>query len=193
MEAWTAIPDLWGRKVGLRALVDSDKPDLLAAFADNPPLPVTVVPGPATIDAWFDKLMAEKAAGRAYPFTVLDADGRVSGATRYLRMSPPHRRLEIGGTLYARRVQRTALNTEAKFLLLRHAFEAMDCNVVQLRTDLLNGRSRTAIERLGATPDGVLRAHLVMPDGRVRDTAVYSVVAAEWPAVRTRLEGLMDR
>lgn len=193
MEAWTAAPDLWGRNVGLRALVEGDKPALLEAFADNPPLPVTVVPGPATIDAWFDKLMAEKAAGRAYPFTVLDADGRVSGTTRYLRMSPSHRRLEIGGTIYARRVQRTALNTEAKFLLLRHAFETLGCNVVQLRTDVLNGRSRTAIERLGATPDGVLRAHLVMPDRRVRDTAVYSIVATEWPAVRARLEGLMRR
>jgi RimJ/RimL family protein N-acetyltransferase len=193
METWAAIPDLWGANVGLRALVESDIPALLEAFADNPPLPMTIVPGPATIGPWFDKLMREKAAGRVFPFTVLDAEGRVSGTTRYLRMSPAHRRLEIGGTLYARRVQRTALNTEAKFLLLRHAFETLGCNVVQLRTDVLNARSRTAIERLGAKPDGILRAHMIMPGGRVRDTVVYSIVAAEWPAARERLEGLMRR
>jgi RimJ/RimL family protein N-acetyltransferase len=151
------------------------------------------VPDAGSIDAWFDRLMAEKAAGRAFPYTVLDGVGSVSGTTRYLRMSAAHRRLEIGGTIYARRVQRTALNTEAKFLLLRHAFEAMGCHVVQLRTDVLNERSRAAIERLGATRDGTLRAHMVMPDGRVRDTVVYSIVAAEWPAVRARLEGLMRR
>jgi RimJ/RimL family protein N-acetyltransferase len=193
MNDWQASPDLVGDHVRLRAMEAADKPALLEAFADNPPLPVTFVPDAASIDAWFERLMEEKAVGRAFPYTVFDADGRVSGTTRYLRMSAAHRRLEIGGTIYARRVQRTALNTEAKFLLLRQAFEAMGCNVVQLRTDVLNARSRAAIERLGATRDGTLRAHMVMTDGRVRDTAVYSIVAGEWPAVRARLEGLMRR
>ena len=193
MEDWRAAPALAGAHVRLRAMEAADRPALLEAFADNPPLSVTFVPDAASIDAWFDRLMAEKAAGRAFPYTVLDGDGRVSGTTRYLRMSATHRRLEIGGTIYARRVQRTALNTEAKFLLLRHAFETMGCHVVQLRTDVLNERSRTAIERLGAARDGILRAHMVMPDGRVRDTVVYSIVAAEWPALRERLDGLMRR
>jgi RimJ/RimL family protein N-acetyltransferase len=193
MMDWRAAPELAGVHVRLRAMEAADKPALLEAFADNPPLPVTFVPDAASIEAWFERLMTEKTAGRAFPYTVFDGDGRVSGTTRYLRMSAAHRRLEIGGTIYARRVQRTALNTEAKFLLLRHAFEAMGCNVVQLRTDVLNARSRIAIERLGAKPDGILRAHMIMPGGRVRDTVVYSIVAAEWPAVRARLEGLMRR
>ena len=101
-------------------------------------------------------------------------------------MSERHRRLEIGGTLYAGRVRRTGLNTEAKLLLLGHAFDALGCNVVQLRTDWLNHASRKAIERLGAKLDGVLRGHLVMP-GHVRDTVVYSILAGEWPGVRSNL------
>src|SRR3546814_1389082 len=106
-------------------------------------------------------------------FTVLDSAGRVSGTTRFLRMAEDHRRLEIGGTVYARRVQRTGLNTDAKRLLLTPAFEALGCQCVQLRTDTLNRQSQRAIERLGARQDGGLRGTKVMP-GHVRDTVVYS-------------------
>jgi RimJ/RimL family protein N-acetyltransferase len=124
------------------------------------------------------------------PFTVLDAEGRISGVTRLLRMSPPHRRVEIGGTLYAPRVQRTGLNTQAKYLLLGHAFEVLDVNCVQIRTDFLNHASRRAIERVGARLDGVLRGHLIIGE-HLRDSAVYSILAHEWPGVRRNLELLM--
>lgn len=176
----------------LRPLQREDREALLAAFADGlEHVFYTVVPSASTIDAWFGQLEREHAAGRALPFTVLDAQGRVSGVTRFMRVARAHRRVEIGGTVYAARVQRTGLNTEAKRLLLTYAFETLGCHVVQLRTDWLNQRSRTAIERLGAKLDGVLRGHLVMPDGHIRDSVVYSIIASEWPGVRARLDMLL--
>lgn len=193
MNDWSVPERFEGRHVTLRTLRREDRAGLLAAFAGLEETFTTFVPDEAGIDAWFDSLQREAAAGRAAPFAVLDAEGQVCGTTRYLRMSPAHRRLEIGGTVYAARVQRTGLNTEAKWLLLRHAFETMGCNVVQLRTDWLNSRSRTAIERLGAKMDGVLRGHLVMPDGHVRDSVVYSIIAGEWPGVRAKLQAMLAR
>lgn len=194
MDAWHDLPDFAGRHVALRAMTRADRDALLAAFADGlDGIFTTIIPNVSTIDGWMDMLANERTVGRAFPYTVLDASGRVCGTTRYLRMNPAHRRLEIGGTLYAARVQRTGLNTEAKLLLLSHAFEVLDCSVVQLRTDLLNHRSRTAIERLGAKLDGVLRGHMIMPGERVRDTMVYSITATEWPAVRARLAELLRR
>lgn len=194
MDDWRGLPDLEGRYVRLRALRRDDRAALLEAFADGlDDAFTTFVPTPATIDIWLDTLERERDAGRAFPYTVLDASGRVSGTTRFMRMSPSHRRLEIGGTVYARRVQRTGLNTEAKLLLLTHAFESLGCNVVQLRTDWLNSRSRAAIERLGAKMDGVLRGHLIMSDGHIRDSVVYSIVASEWPGVRSNLQWRLRR
>ena len=190
--SWTDAPVLSGRHVALRPLTRDDAPALVEAVAPLVGQFTTTVPV-APDDSWFDRVWTESAAGRAMAFAVLDAEGRISGTTRYMRMAPAHGRLEIGGTLYAPRVQRTGLNTEAKRLLLGHAFEAMSANVVQLRTDWLNHRSRRAIERLGAKMDGVLRNHLVMPDGHLRDTAVYSIVATEWPGVRANLDRLLDR
>jgi RimJ/RimL family protein N-acetyltransferase len=126
------------------------------------------------------------------PLAVCLPAGDVVGLTRLMRLNETHRRLEIGGTFYARSVQRTGVNTEAKLLLLRHAFQVMGCNTVQIRTDWFNKRSQAAIERLGAKRDGVLRAHQVMA-GRVRDIVVYSIVAAEWPGVERNLEWLLQR
>ncbi len=146
------------------------------------------MPTDANIDDWYDRLEAEHAAGRALPFTVLDAAGQVAGVTRFMRLVAPHRRLEIGDTVHARRVQRTGLNTEAKRLLLGHAFEVMDCQCVQLRTSWHNRPSRAAIERLGARQDGVLRGHMIAADGHIRDTVVYSILAHEWPGVRLNLD-----
>ena len=128
--------------------------------------------------------------GRAFPFAVETPDGELVGMTRFLRMNRQHKRLEIGGTFYAKSVQRTGVNTECKLLLLGHAFEAMDCNVVQIRTDWFNKRSQAAIERLGAKRDGVLRGHQVM-DGRIRDMVVYSILASEWPGVQRNLQFLL--
>ncbi len=127
-------------------------------------------------------------AGTAMPFLVRDADGEVVGSTRYFRMEPHIPRLEIGYTWYAQRAQRTPLNTEAKWLLLGHAFEAMGCAVVEFRTHSFNHRSRAAIERLGAKCDGILRRQMRMPDGHLRDTVVYSILDDEWPTVRQHLE-----
>lgn len=191
MSVWRKTPTLTGRHVTLRPLHRNDRSALLDAF-DGLQVFTTFVPGPATIDGWYDRLEAETAAGRALPFTVLDASGSIAGVTRFMRMSEPHRRVEIGGTVYARRVQRTGLNTEAKRLLLTHAFETLGANCVQLRTDFLNHASRRAIERLGARLDGVLRGHLILGD-HLRDSAVYSILAHEWPGVRRNLDQLMAR
>ena len=190
---WRDVPTLAGRHVTLRPLDRADRAALLEALADGfNGVFATTVPGPDTIDGWYDMLDREREAGRALPFAVLDADGRVSGTTRFMRMSERHRRVEIGGTLYAGRVRRTGLNTEAKRLLLGHAFDALGCLCVQLRTDFLNRASRRAIERLGARLDGVLRGHMTLGEHH-RDTAVYSVLAHEWPGVRRNLDQLLRR
>jgi RimJ/RimL family protein N-acetyltransferase len=192
MSVWRETPTLKGRHVTLRPMVHKDRDGLLDAFEGLHSLFHTTVPTVDTFDMWYDRVMFDTAAGRNMPFTVLDADGRISGATRFLRMSETHRRVEIGGTLYAPRVQRTGLNTEAKYMLLGHAFEALGANCVQIRTDFLNHASRRAIERLGARLDGVLRGHLIL-NGHLRDSVVYSILAHEWPGVRRNLDLLMAR
>jgi RimJ/RimL family protein N-acetyltransferase len=193
MKGWDETPTLTGSHVTLRPLVPGDRDALLAAASDGRlwELFYTAVPGPDTIDGWMESAERERGAGRAMPFAVLDVDGKLVGSTRFMRMNPRHRRLEIGTTFYARSVQRTALNTEAKRLLLAYAFDVMDCVCVQLRTDWFNRGSRKAIERLGAKLDGVLRNHTTMPDGRVRDTVCYSIIENEWPGVRRNLDLLL--
>ena len=187
MSPWDATPTLAGRHVTLRPLERSDRAALLAAFdAGLDDVFATFIPREATIDSWYERLEGEAAAGRVRAFTVLDADGNVAGTTRLLRMNAAHRRVEIGGTVYARGVQRTGLNTEAKRLLLGYAFDTLGTVCVQLRTDFLNRRSRAAIERLGARMDGILRGHMLM-DGHRRDTVVYSIIASEWPTVKAHL------
>lgn len=192
MNAWSEVPTLVGRHVTLRPMVRDDRAGLLDAFEGLHRLFHTTVPNDSSIDAWMDRIENDGVAGRGLPFTVLDAQGRISGATRFLRMSRAHRRVEIGGTLYAPRVQRTGLNTEAKSMLLRHAFEVLEVNCVQIRTDFLNLASRRAIERLGARMDGVLRGHLIL-NGHHRDSVVYSILAHEWPGVRRNLDLLLAR
>ena len=194
MNPWRNTPTLAGEHVTLRPLAHGDREAILAAFATGLEGTVaTMVPDGATIDGWYDRLEGEQAAGRVLPFAVLDGAGEVCGVTRLMRMAPQHRRLEIGGTVYARRVQRTSVNTEAKRLLLGHAFEVMGRQCVQLRTSWLNRQSRAAIERLGAKQDGVLRGHMISPDGHVRDSVVYSISAHEWPGVRLNLDHLLAR
>ena len=192
MSVWRATPTLAGRHVTLRPMVREDREELLEAFEGLYSLFHTTVPTAESFDVWYDRVAFDATAGRNMPFTVLDADGRISGVTRLMRMSEAHRRVEIGGTLYAPRVQRTGLNTEAKYMLLGHAFEVLEVNCVQIRTDFLNQTSRRAIERLGARLDGVLRGHLIL-GGHLRDSAVYSILAHEWPGVRRNLELLMTR
>lgn len=186
--SWTVPPTLSGRYVTLRPLDRADRSGLLAAFASLSHVYATFVPGPDTIDDWYDRIERETAAARVLAFTVLDADGAIAGTTRFMRMNQAHRRVEIGGTVYAERVQRTGLNTEAKRLLLGHAFETLAAGCVQLRTNWLNRASRAAIERLGARQDGVLRGHMIDAQGNARDTVVYSILAHEWPQIRHGLD-----
>jgi RimJ/RimL family protein N-acetyltransferase len=142
--------------------------------------------------AFVDDLLAHQARGTDLPFTVIHRKtGKAIGMTRYLSIEVENRGLEIGGTWYAVAYQHTAVNTECKFLLLRHAFEDLGCIRVQIKTDLRNERSQRAIERIGAIREGVLRDHMILPDGTVRSSVYYSVLAREWPAVKTHLSQLL--
>ena len=144
---------------------------------------------PEEMEDYVRGALAEQAAGRALPFaTVEKAAGRVAGSTRFGAIEPLHRRVEIGWTWLAPRWQRTVLNTEAKYLMLRHAFERWGCVRVEFKTDVLNMRSRQALLRIGAKEEGILRSHIITGTGRVRDTVYFSVTASEWPAVRAALE-----
>jgi N-acetyltransferase len=128
------------------------------------------------------------------PFVAVHlVSGRVAGATRYLNIMPHDRGLEIGGTWYGLEFQRTAVNTECKYLLLKYAFETLGCIRVQFKTDKRNERSQRAIERLGAKHEGILRNHMVLPDGRFRDSVYFSIIDTEWPGVKTRLEEMLNR
>jgi RimJ/RimL family protein N-acetyltransferase len=193
VNVWRETPSLSGEHVTLRPLAADDLPAIAAAAAEDDLWDTfyAVVAQLKQPDQWLASTLAQREAGRALPFTVLDAVGEIVGTTRFMRMSERDRRVEIGGTFYARRVQRTGVNTQAKLLLLGHAFEALECQCVQIRTDWLNGNSRRAIERLGAKLDGVLRGHQRLPDGRLRDTAVYSILDREWPGVRDNLRLLL--
>lgn len=170
----------------------SEHADALFASADDPSMFRYLSERLETLDdhrGFVQRGLAERDAGRAIPFVIrLRSDDSVVGTTRFAAIEPAHRRAEIGWTWIARRVQRTDVNTECKRLLLGHAFESMRLNRVELKTDALNQVSRTAIARIGARPEGIFRSHMVMPDGRVRDTAWFSIVREEWPAVRAELD-----
>ncbi|MEQ1549845.1 GNAT family protein [Sphingorhabdus sp.] len=192
---WTEQPVLEGLHVALRPMVRSDGPAIVDAASDGKlwELFYTVVPGPDSIKTYLDRAERELGWGRIMPFVVIEsASGTVVGATRYMRINAPHRRLEIGTTFYARRVQRSPINSEAKLLLLTHAFETMDCVCVQFRTDHFNFASQRAIERLGAKRDGLIRNHQIL-DGRVRDTVLYSILANEWEGVKRNLQFRLAR
>ena len=148
----------------------------------------TAVPSPDGMTAEIDRRLGLHAKGLMLPWTVLDAAGRIVGMTTYMNVDAANRRVEIGSTWYRRDVQRSPLNTQCKRLLLAHAFEQLDCIAVEFRTHRLNTQSRRAIERLGAQLDGILRSHQISPNGSLRDTAVYSITAPEWPTVKAHLD-----
>jgi RimJ/RimL family protein N-acetyltransferase len=149
---------------------------------------VTWIPRPEGARAYVDAALSELDSGVSMPFVTIDrASGRTVGSTRYMNIEAPHRRLEIGTTWIGKSFQRTAINTEAKYLMLKHAFETLRCIAVDLRTHEKNVQSRAAIERLGAKLDGLLRNHRIMPDGSLRITATYSIIDSEWPEVKARL------
>ena len=153
----------------------------------------TSIPSPENMAAEIDRRLGLQAQGSMLPFTVLDASRTPVGMTTYMNIDAVHKRVEIGSTWYARRVQRTPLNTECKLMLLTHAFEKLDCIAVEFRTHWFNHASRTAIARLGAKQDGVLRNHQVDRDGVKRDTVVFSILDSEWPGVRRHLRYQLEK
>ena len=188
---------LTGRFVRLEPLAEAHVPGLAAVGAEDEIWQYMLygtIRSEADMRNWVADMLARAAQGTDLPFAVIDlAAGRVAGATRYLEIRPAHRGLEIGGTWYGAAFRRTRVNTECKFLLLEHAFERLHCIRVQLKTDLRNERSQRAIERIGAVKEGVLRNHMILPDGYVRDSVYYSILDSEWPSVKVRLQEMLAR
>jgi N-acetyltransferase len=186
---------LTGEKIRLEPLSDAHATDLFEAGVDRTIWTYMPVGGFADLTAvreWIDRALAAQATGSELPFAiVLIATGRAVGSTRFMDIRSEHRALEIGSTWLSPDVQRTGVNTEAKYLLLKHAFEDLGAHRVQLKTDARNIRSQRAIERIGAVLEGRHRRHMVLWDGYVRDTVYYSIVDTEWPQVKERLESLL--
>lgn len=190
MIAPTTPITLAGHYVALEPLSLAHHDDLCEATRDGElwKLWYTIVPSPEAMRSEIGRRNDLLKEGSMLPWAVRDlASGKVVGMTTYMNIDAKSQRVEIGSTWYAQRVQRTALNTECKLLLLTHAFETLACIAVEFRTAFFNFQSRRAIERLGAKPDGILRNHIRMPDGTLRDTCVYSILPNEWPAVKKHL------
>jgi N-acetyltransferase len=187
--AWLEPVTLRGEHARLEPLSQVHRGGLVEAVKDGElwKLWYTSVPKPEDMAKEIERRLGLQAAGSMLPFTVFDAQGTIAGMTTYMNVDAANRRVEIGSTWYASRVQRTALNTQCKFLLLAHGFETLDCIAVELRTSFFNHQSRRAIERLGAKQDGILRSHQIASNGTLRDTVVYSIIASEWPAVKAHL------
>lgn len=187
--------ELRGPRVALEPLAAQHLPGLASAISDGSlwEIPVTSVPHPAELPLFLERAAERYDAQVERQFATIDiASGAVVGSTRFMNINREHRRVEIGFTFIARSWQRTHVNTEAKYLMLQHVFDKWGCNRVELLTDVLNARSRAAIRRIGATEEGVLRNHMIMRDGRKRDSVIHSIVVDEWPAVRGRLEAMLD-
>lgn len=190
MAKWLSDMVLESSTVCLEPMEASHADALVAAASDGAlwELWFTSVPSPETIKKYMEQALAAKEDGTAMPFVVMDkASGKVIGSTRYCNLAPHHRRLEIGYTWYSKSFQRTSVNSECKLLLLGHAFEALDAIAVEFRTHSENKASRAAIARLGARQDGILRQHMILPDGSIRDTVVFSIIREEWGHVKANL------
>lgn len=187
---WPEPITLCGAHAILEPLSLAHHDDLTEAVQDGElwKLWYTVIPEPAQMKAEIDRRRERQANGAMLPFAARDTGtGKVVGMTSYWNVDQLNRRVEIGGTWYRKSMQRTALNTECKLLLLTHAFETLNCICVELRTHFFNHASRRAIERLGAKLDGILRSNQILPNGTIRDTCVYSIIVSEWPVVKTNL------
>ena len=200
MNAFAAPVTLSGQHVRLEPLAAKHHDDLVLAVQDGELWNhwYTAIPRPENMTAEIQRRLELQAKGSMCPFAVIEpGTGRAVGMTTYMNIDATHRRLEIGSTWYRQSVQRTALNTEAKRLLLAHAFEQLHCIAVEFRTHFFNQQSRRAIERLGAKLDGVLRSHQINPHpqaaGSLRDTCVYSIIAGEWPSVKAHLDHQLRR
>jgi N-acetyltransferase len=195
LDPWLQVPQLRGEHVSLEPLQSEHAQGLRNAWSEGRlwELWYTSVPQPDVVEEYIDGALAAQARGEALVFTVRDATGEIVGTTRYYQLDRKVPRLAIGYTWYATRVQRTGLNTQAKLLLLEHAFETLGCAAVGFETSWFNQASRSAIARLGAKQDGVLRNHMRHRDGTLRDTVVFSIIAGEWPAVKRNLQEKLQR
>lgn len=181
---------LEGRFVRLEPLAAHHQAGIRAAIEDGElwKLFVTLVPKPQDVDKFIDNALMAQLAGDGLAFATVDkASNKIVGSTRFMKAHKAYKRVEIGFTFIAQSFQKTQINTEAKLLMLAHAFEDRKLNRVELLTDYLNARSRAAILRLGAKQEGILRNHMVMPDGRVRDSVIFSIINSEWPGVKQNL------
>ena len=192
---WLEPVTLDGAHARLEPLAQSHRDGLIEAVKDGElwKLWYTFIPAPEKMEAEIARRLDLQTAGAMLPFTVRDATGKIAGMTTYMNVDAANRRVEIGSTWYAARVQRTPLNTQCKLMLLRHAFETLNCIAVEFRTHFFNHQSRRGIERLGAKQDGILRSHQVAPNGTLRDTVVYSIIAAEWPTVKAHLTYQLEK
>jgi RimJ/RimL family protein N-acetyltransferase len=196
MTAWVEPVVLDGERVRLEPLTEAHLDDLMLVAMD-PTLWRWTVARPTDREgllAWVRAAVANREAGAEMPFATIDrASGRAVGSTRYMSIVPEHRRLEIGWTWLGSAYHRGGANREAKYLQLRHAFEALGANRVEFKTDAMNERANPALLGIGATFEGAFRDHMIMPEGRLRTSNYYSVIAPEWPAVKARLEAAMGR
>ncbi len=195
MSAWLQPVRLAGRHATLEPLSLEHLDGLCAATRDGElwKLWYTSVPSPEGMRAEIERRLDLQARGSMLPFAAIDATGRLVGMTTFMNVDAVHRRVEIGSTWTASGAQRGPLNTECKLMLLTHAFETLGCIAVEFRTHVFNPQSRRAIERLGARLDGILRNHQRAANGTLRDTCVYSIIDAEWPAVRAHLRWQLDK
>ncbi len=195
MPAWPEPVTLRGTHCALAPLAIEHHDGLVDAVRDGElwKLWYTAIPSPEGMRAEIARRLELQAKGSMLPFTSFDGAGRVAGMTTYMNIDATQRRVGIGSTWTAQRLQRGPFNTECKLLLLGHAFDTLGCIAVEFRTHFFNQQSRRAIERLGAKLDGILRHHQRAADGSLRDTCVYSIVAPEWPAVRAHLRWQLDK
>ncbi len=186
---WLQPIALRGPHASLEPLSQDHRDGLIEAVRDGElwKLWYTFIPRPEDMAKEIDRRLDLQNRNAMLPWTVFDADGKIAGMTTYMNVDAANRRVEIGSTWYAKRVQRTPLNTQCKLLLLAHAFETLDCIAVEFRTHFFNHPSRRGIERLGAKQDGILRNHQIAGNGTLRDTVVYSIIASEWPTVKAHL------
>lgn len=200
MTIWPEPFSVEGSHVSVVPMTFDHRADLEEAAADGDlhRLWYTNIPKPDEVGDEIERRLKLREQGSMLPFAIIDkssgkSSGKAVGMTTYMNIDAANRRLEIGSTWYRKSVQRSPINTECKLLLLRYAFEDLACIAVEFRTHFINRQSRMAIERLGAKFDGILRSHVIMANGTVRDTAVYSIIASEWPTVEANLNWLLEK
>jgi N-acetyltransferase len=190
---WQNPVTLTGKHVRLEPMTEAHVPGLTAVGLEDS-IWEHMLYGDVRTEADIRRWVRDILSRPDLPFVAIHLDsGRIAGATRYLNVTPENRGLEIGGTWYGLEFQRTMVNTETKYLLLEYAFEGLECIRVQFKTDLRNERSQKAIERIGAVKEGVLRNHMILPDGRFRHSVFYSILDTEWPGIKKRLKEMLQR